>query len=107
MYRQYKTVQQKEWLFFNGKPPSAIETSQQPTKSRFPFRAFWRIRRNFMGRPASVLEEPESERPAACGHYRKGLPLAPATAAWVCGRVSGGSTGESGDPEIADRSFQK
>jgi glycine/D-amino acid oxidase-like deaminating enzyme len=59
------------------------------------------------GRPAPVLEEPEPGLVVASGHYRNGLLLAPATAAWLCGRVSGGSTGESGDPEIADRSFQK
>ena len=39
------------------------------------------------GRPAPVLEEPEPGLLVAGGHYRNGLLLAPATAAWVCGRI--------------------
>jgi glycine/D-amino acid oxidase-like deaminating enzyme len=39
------------------------------------------------GRPAPVLEEPEPGLLVASGHYRNGLLLAPATAAWVCGRI--------------------
>jgi glycine/D-amino acid oxidase-like deaminating enzyme len=40
------------------------------------------------GRPAPVLEEPEPGLVVASGHYRNGLLLAPATAAWICGKIS-------------------
>jgi glycine/D-amino acid oxidase-like deaminating enzyme len=46
------------------------------------------------GRPAPVLEEPEPGLLVAGGHYRNGLLLAPATAAWVCRRISGDSNEE-------------
>lgn len=49
----------------------------------------WRCRPQ--GRPAPVLEELEPGLLVASGHYRNGLLLAPATAAWVCGRISGDS----------------
>ena len=45
----------------------------------------WRCRPR--GRPAPVLEEPEPGLLVATGHYRNGVLLAPATAAWVVERV--------------------
>jgi glycine/D-amino acid oxidase-like deaminating enzyme len=42
------------------------------------------------GRPAPVLEEPEPGLLVASGHYRNGLLLAPATAAWLCAQISRG-----------------
>lgn len=39
------------------------------------------------GQPAPVLQEPEPGLLVASGHYRNGVLLAPATAAWVCERV--------------------
>lgn len=39
------------------------------------------------GQPAPVLEEPEPKLLVTSGHYRNGVLLAPATAAWVCNRV--------------------
>lgn len=39
------------------------------------------------GRPAPVLEEPEPGLLVASGHYRNGVLLAPATAAWLCERI--------------------
>ena len=41
------------------------------------------------GRPAPVLEEPEPGLLVASGHYRNGVLLAPATAAWLCERIGG------------------
>ena len=43
------------------------------------------------GRPAPVLEEPEPGLLVASGHYRNGVLLAPATAAWLCERIGGAS----------------
>lgn len=42
------------------------------------------------GQPAPVLEEPEPKLLVTSGHYRNGVLLAPATAAWVCERVRTG-----------------
>jgi len=39
-------------------------------------------------RPAPVLDEPEPRLLIASGHYRNGVLLAPATAAWLCERLS-------------------
>ena len=39
--------------------------------------------------PAPVLEEPEPGLLIASGHYRNGVLLAPATAAWLCERITG------------------
>lgn len=41
------------------------------------------------GQPAPVLAEPEPRLLIASGHYRNGVLLAPATAAWLCERISG------------------
>jgi glycine/D-amino acid oxidase-like deaminating enzyme len=41
------------------------------------------------GQAAPVLEEPEPGLLIASGHYRNGVLLAPATAAWICGRIQG------------------
>ena len=41
------------------------------------------------GQAAPVLEEPDPGLLIASGHYRNGVLLAPATAAWICGRVQG------------------
>ena len=41
------------------------------------------------GQPAPVLEEPEPGLLIASGHYRNGVLLAPATAAWLCERIGG------------------
>jgi glycine/D-amino acid oxidase-like deaminating enzyme len=41
------------------------------------------------GQAAPVLEEPEPGLLIASGHYRNGVLLAPATAAWICGRMRG------------------
>ncbi|MEB3156067.1 MAG: FAD-dependent oxidoreductase [Cyanobacteriota bacterium] len=40
-----------------------------------------------VGQPAPVHLEPEPGLLLACGHYRNGLLLAPATAEWVCERI--------------------
>lgn len=40
------------------------------------------------GQPAPVLAEPEPGLLIASGHYRNGVLLAPATATWVCERIS-------------------
>ena len=50
----------------------------------------WRCRP--AGRPAPVLEEPEPGLLLACGHYRNGVLLAPATADWLCKRIGGSET---------------
>lgn len=42
-----------------------------------------------LGQPAPVLAEPEPGLLIATGHYRNGVLLAPATAAWLCGRIQG------------------
>ena len=42
-----------------------------------------------VGQPAPVHLEPEPGLLVACGHYRNGVLLAPATAEWVCGRMGG------------------
>jgi glycine/D-amino acid oxidase-like deaminating enzyme len=50
----------------------------------------WRgLRYRPLGRPAPLLEEPEPGLLLATGHYRNGVLLAPATAAWVCDRING------------------
>lgn len=50
----------------------------------------WRgLRYRPLGRPAPLLEEPEPGLLLATGHYRNGVLLAPATAAWVCNRING------------------
>jgi glycine/D-amino acid oxidase-like deaminating enzyme len=41
------------------------------------------------GQPAPVLQEPEPGVLIASGHYRNGVLLAPATAAWLCERIGG------------------
>ena len=41
------------------------------------------------GQPAPVLAEPEPGLLIASGHYRNGVLLAPATAAWLCERIGG------------------
>ena len=46
-----------------------------------------------VGQPAPVLSEPEPGLLLACGHYRNGVLLAPATAAWLQERVEGGGQG--------------
>lgn len=40
------------------------------------------------GQPAPVLAEPEPGLLIATGHYRNGVLLAPATAAWLCERIA-------------------
>jgi len=40
-----------------------------------------------VGQPAPVHLEPEPGLLIACGHYRNGVLLAPATAEWVCERI--------------------
>jgi glycine/D-amino acid oxidase-like deaminating enzyme len=47
------------------------------------------LRGHPQGTPAPVLDEPEPGLLIASGHYRNGVLLAPATAAWVCGRIHG------------------
>jgi glycine/D-amino acid oxidase-like deaminating enzyme len=44
-----------------------------------------------VGRPAPWLEEVAPGLLVATGHYRNGVLLAPATAAWVGERVEGGA----------------
>lgn len=48
----------------------------------------WRgLRCRPVGQAAPVLAEPEPHLLIASGHYRNGVLLAPATAAWICGRI--------------------
>ena len=42
-----------------------------------------------VGRPAPLLEQPAPGLLLAGGHYRNGVLLAPASAAWVCGCIEG------------------
>lgn len=59
----------------------------------------WRGWRNQpRGRPAPLLEEPEAGLLVACGHYRNGVLLAPATVHWLCERISAGSRAASQPP---------
>lgn len=43
-----------------------------------------------LGRPAPLLEQPAPGLLLASGHYRNGILLAPATAAWVAGQIEAG-----------------
>ena len=52
----------------------------------------WRARPR--DRPAPVLEEPEPGLLVASGHYRNGVLLAPATAAWLGERITAGQAGD-------------
>jgi glycine/D-amino acid oxidase-like deaminating enzyme len=46
-----------------------------------------------VGRPAPLLEQPAAGLLLAAGHYRNGLLLAPASAAWVADRIEAGPLG--------------
>ena len=46
-----------------------------------------------VGRPAPLLEQPAAGLLLAAGHYRNGLLLAPASAAWVAERIEAGPLG--------------
>lgn len=46
-----------------------------------------------VGRPAPLLEQPAPGLLLAGGHYRNGILLAPASAAWVAGQIESRPTG--------------
>jgi len=46
-----------------------------------------------VGRPAPLLEQPAPGLLLASGHYRNGILLAPASAAWVAGQIEARPTG--------------
>ena len=52
-------------------------------------RAWSGLRCHPQRQPAPVLEEPEPGLLVASGHYRNGVLLAPASAAWLCERIGG------------------
>jgi glycine/D-amino acid oxidase-like deaminating enzyme len=57
-----------------------------------------------LGRPAPLLERPAPGVLLAGGHYRNGVLLAPASAAWVAGCIEGGRTGgadQTGTPRAS------
>jgi glycine/D-amino acid oxidase-like deaminating enzyme len=49
-----------------------------------------------VGRPAPLLESPAAGLLLAGGHYRNGILLAPATAAWVAERIEAGPSDSEG-----------
>ena len=69
----------------NGTAPAWLRQAQE--------RRHWQgFRSRPIGRPAPVLEESAPGVLMASGHYRNGVLLAPATAAWVVERIEAGST---------------
>ncbi|MEA5442396.1 FAD-dependent oxidoreductase [Cyanobium gracile] len=74
-----------ELLRMGGAAPDWLQRAQVVSR--------WQgLRPHPVGRPAPLLEMPAPGLLLAGGHYRNGLLLAPASAAWVAGRIEAGDT---------------
>jgi len=75
----------EQLLEFDGQAPTWLREAELVSR--------WQgLRARPVGRPAPLLEVLEQGLVLACGHYRNGILLAPASAQWVTDRIEAGIT---------------